>query len=333
MVPAAALYANDWLPFALMFFVVAAIGGALWLATLLWTTWIMHRPPRMTAGRALARLGRATPPDVGLNAFDEVLFGVPGVARPGRVITLAAWWIPHPAGGAVRRTCILLHGYGDSRAGSLAWALLWQQLGFHLLLLDLRAHGDSGGRLSGGGTWEKTDLHTVIDEVRNRYGVAARQIVLFGISYGGLIASACAADRDDIAALIVDSPVDGWSSATRRYAQLLGLPLQAAHDLRLRLAEWFLKVRFNEVRPVTTLPKVSCPVLAILPQSDVLVSREESAQMAEAIRDKPPPSRAWRPAVSHNLAITTEPAEYERILRAFVDEALMVEASASAIGE
>ena len=333
MAPAAALYAQDWIPFVLTLLILAAVGGALWLAALVWTTWIMHRPPRMTAGRALARLGRASPQDVGLNSFEEVVFGVPDMAQPGQNMTLAAWWISHPA-AAVRRCCILLHGYGDSRAGSLAWAPLWQELGFHLLLLDLRAHGDSGGRLSGGGGWEKADLHAVIDELRHRYVAAARQIVLFGVSYGGLIAAACAAERDDLAALVMDSPVEGWGSATRRYAELLGLPVQRAHNLRLRLAQRVLRVRFDDVRPANTLPQVSCPILAILPGSDVLVAPEESAQMARAVEDKGPPSRVWRAAASHNLAIVSEPAVYGRVLREFLEEALAApEAQASAVGE
>lgn len=314
-------YARSWTPFVLMLALLLAAGALLWVAMLCWTTWIIHRPPRMTPGRALARLGRAAPADVGL-AGEEIVFNLSDAARPGAVIQLAAWWIPHPAAGSVQRTCIMLHGYGDSRAGALAWAPLWQKLGFHLLLLDIRAHGESGGRLSSGGVWERADLHGVIDQLRQMRPMQARILVLFGVSFGGLIAAACAAQRSDLAALVIDSPVDGWASATRRYAQLLGLPLQQMHHWRLRLAQHALGVSFDEVRPVATLPGVSCPTLAILPREDVLVSAQEREAMSRTAEAASERSRVWRTASSHNMAIAEEAEEYERVLDTFLSAAL-----------
>lgn len=314
-----ARYASSWAPFVLMLVLLLALGAALWLMTLLWTTLIMHRPPRMTAGRALARLGRASPADLDMS-FEEIVFNVPDVARPGRNLVLAGWWIAHPGGPAVRRTCIMLHGYGDSRAGSLAWARPWQDMGFHLLLLDLRAHGDSGGRLSGGGVWERGDLDCVIDELRTQRPLATRTLVLFGISYGGMIAAACAAQRDDLAALVIDSPVEGWSSATRRYAELLGLPLPRAHGLRMRLAQRALGVRFGDIRPAVTLRRVACPVLAVLPESDVLVSPVESGEIAAAVEAGRSGNRVWRADSGHNLALAADAARYEHVLREFISK-------------
>jgi pimeloyl-ACP methyl ester carboxylesterase len=296
-------------------------GVATWTATLLWTTWIMHRPPRMTAGRALARLGRATPADVGIEHFTEEAFGISDAARPGATIELAAWWIPHPAGPAVRRCCVLLHGYGDSRAGMLAWAPLWQRLGFHLLLLDMRAHGDSGGRMSGGGVWERDDLQRLLDALRERHPLSCERMVVFGVSYGGMIAAATAARREDVAALVIDSPVEGWGTATQRYAHLLGLPLSHAHRLRLRMAQRWLGTRFEEVRPALTLREGACPVLAILPRSDVLVAPSESEQIAQAVAARGSSSRVWRVDATHNLAIVARPDEYERQLRTFLGHA------------
>ena len=314
-------YATSWWPFLSMLVLLAVIGVVVWGVTLIWTTWVMHRPPRMTAGRAMARLGRAFPPDVGLAEYIEERYEVGPRGREGRT-ELAAWWVSHPAGDAVHRTCILLHGYGDSRAGSLAWAPLWRDLGFHLLLLDTRGHGDSGGRYSGGGVWERDDLCDVVDELRRRHPGGCRQVVLFGVSFGGMIAAATAAWREDITALVVDSPVDGWGTATRRYGELIGLPLDRAHALRLRLAEWRLGVRFDEVRPRVTLPRVRCPILAIIPREDVLVAADERAEMARIVESKGPPSRAWWAESTHNLALAADPGEYERQVRAFLEAAV-----------
>lgn len=323
---AGAGYSRDWSPFLWLAGLLVLSGLLAWVVTLAWTAWIVHRPPRMTAGRALARLGRATPADVGIASFEEVAFNVPRRDRAGGEATLAGWWIPHAGGTAVHRTCILLHGYGDSRAGALAWASVWRRLGFHLLLLDLRAHGDSGGKLAGGGAWERDDLHRVIDALRDRHPSAARTVVLFGVSYGAMVAAACCAQRNDIAALVIDSPVDGWSTATRRYAELLGLPLAHAHGLRLALAERWLGVRFEETRPVNTLAEVRCPVLAILPREDVLVSPAESEAIASRL-EAGGRHLVWHAATSHNLAIATHPEAYERQVQELLMRAGLWEAA------
>ena len=302
-------YAIGPLPFVLAGVVLLLFGAVLWTVVVVWTAWVTYRPPRMRGGRAWARLGRTSPDDLGLS-YEEEPYDLRDAADPTATLRLAAWWLPHPDGGA--RTCVLLHGYGDARAGALAWAGVWRRLGFHLLLFDARAHGDSGGRFSSGGVHERDDLHRLLDALKQRRPVESKRLVLFGVSFGCLAAAACAAGRDDVAALVLDSPILDWPTAARRHARLLGLPLDLAHGLRVRLAERYLRVRFDDVRLTRTLPDVRCPVLAVLPRRDVLLAADEADAIAAAC------DASWRPDSFHNLAIADDPDLYERTLRDFL---------------
>ena len=304
--------ADGPVPFALAGLMLLLLGAATWAAAVWWTAAAIHRPPRMVGGRAWARLGRTSPADLGLRFVDEPR-DVPDAARPAESIRLAAWWLPHPR--VSRRTCVLLHGYGDARAGALAWAALWQRLGFHLLLPDARAHGDSGGDQAGGGVLERDDLHRLLDDLKHRHPDACRDgIVLFAVSYAGLAATACAARRDDLSALVLESPVASWPDVTRRYARLLGLPLDHAHPLRMRLAMRRIGVDFAESDLVQNLAAITCPTLAILPQDDPLLDPAAADAIAAT-------AQAWRPESGHNLAFAADPAGYERRLRAFLTRA------------
>jgi len=113
----------------------------------------MLQPPRMSEGKAFYVLKRLSPGDLGMG-FEDVAFSVRDAA--GEAIRLSGWWIPCPASAG--RCAILLHGYADAKVGGIAWAPLFISLGYNVLAIDLRAHGDSGGRYSTGGYFERDDL-------------------------------------------------------------------------------------------------------------------------------------------------------------------------------
>src|SRR5438270_822164 len=119
------------------------------------------QPPRMTDWKAIYRLHRLSPGDLGLS-FDNQNFNVRD-ARTNRPLHIAGWWIPHPA--AAGRCAILIHGYADAKVGAIAWAPLLHEMGLNILAIDLRAHGDSGGHFSTGGYFERDDVNQVIDQL------------------------------------------------------------------------------------------------------------------------------------------------------------------------
>ncbi len=188
-------------------------------ATLL--AWGLTHPPRMGDGKALAILHRLSPADLGLR-YTDVRFQVIDESNPPAKITIVGWWIP--ADSSSDRCAILLHGYADAKIGAIAWAPIFHSLGWNVLAIDLRAHGESGGEKVTGGHFERHDLSHVIDQLLERQPAETKQIVLFGVSMGSAIATQVAAMRDDVAGVIAESFVGSFIFASHAQTHLMGLP-------------------------------------------------------------------------------------------------------------
>src|SRR5689334_21077842 len=131
--------------------VLLVAGMVLVAATVAVMSWSLLRPPRMTDGKAAWLLRRLSPGDLSLS-YEDVSFTVRD-ERGGGTIRIVGWWIPAVATSArdAGRCVVLIHGYADAKVGAIAWAPLWHARGYHVLAIDLRAHGDSGGAETTGG--------------------------------------------------------------------------------------------------------------------------------------------------------------------------------------
>lgn len=278
---------------------------ALWLMARM-----LLRPPRMTDGKAMYLLKRLSPGDLGLK-FENTRFTVVDRAN-NKPIQLAAWWIPHPA--AAGKCVVLIHGYGDAKVGAIAWAPMWHSLGYHILAIDLRAHGESGGRFTTAGFFERHDVGQVLDQLRAAMPGETRSIVLFGISLGAAVALATARLRDDIAALILESPFVTYQRAVLAHARNQKLPGRVLQPLGIRLAETISGANFGVVAPIDLIPHAPCPVMVISAASDPFADESDLAALERAVQVRnDPASGFWKvPAAKHVMCIACDPEEYRR---------------------
>ncbi|MDE3180917.1 MAG: alpha/beta hydrolase [Acidobacteriota bacterium] len=121
-------------------------------------------------------------------------------------IPLKGWYIPAhaPDGGAALGTIIYCHGFHRSRIEMLPMAVYGHSLGYDGLLFDFRNHGQSGGKVTSLGYWERLDV-----EAAARYAVsqedAAQPVIFWGVSMGAAAALMAAADDPSAGAVIADS--------------------------------------------------------------------------------------------------------------------------------
>ena len=315
-----------------------ATGAVLAVAVAGLLAWVILHPPRMTDGKAVYRLRRLSPGDLGLR-FDVEQHTVRD-SYTGRPLRLAAWWIPAAAPSSA--TAVLLHGYADAKVGAIAWAPPLHELGLNVLAVDLRAHGESDGRLCTGGAAEADDVNQLVDQLLAARPGEARHLVLFGASLGAAVAAAVAAGRNDVSAVVLESPFASYRRAVRAHARLIGLPGGLLLHAAVATAEAACGSRFDAARPVDRIPRISCPVLVILGDADLLLDAPDVALLRDAVaRQGVSGSAVWDVSgAGHLLALHVEPVVYRRrlaeVLRAggvpTVDQVGRAEPSGSAAG-
>jgi uncharacterized protein len=271
-------------------------------------------PPRMTDGKAVYRLHRLSPGDLGLG-FENQNFTVRD-ERTGWPLHIAGWWIPHT--NASGRCVVLLHGYADAKVGAIAWAPMLHHLEFNILAIDLRAHGESGGTFSTGGYFERDDLSQVIDQLRIERPGDTRQLILFGLSLGAVVAAATAARRDDIDAVVMESPFTEYRRVISAHAELIGMPTGPLLRVALWTAQTISGAKFVDVQPVDAIAKMKCPAMVILAQKDDLLDASD----IEAFRAANPARLLVAEDAAHLMAWHTDSREYEAVLRGFLSQSI-----------
>ncbi|MGF1472634.1 MAG: alpha/beta hydrolase [Rubrobacteraceae bacterium] len=117
-----------------------------------------------------------TPAALGLDFQDVRLESTDG-------LRLASWWVPKEGSS---EAAILVHGLGGNKSGgpTLTTAQIYNRAGYNVLMLDLRAHGESEGSRRTLGHKEVRDVRGALDWLRKR-GIQPEQTILHGWSMGG----------------------------------------------------------------------------------------------------------------------------------------------------
>jgi alpha-beta hydrolase superfamily lysophospholipase len=124
-----------------------------------------------------------------------------------------------------RGTIVLLHGVRMQRQALQSTAEAFVEAGYRAILVDLRGHGESGGRFLTYGVRESQDVSRLLDEVESRHLLQA-PVGAYGFSYGGAVAIQLASRDRRIRAVTAVSTFSNVeqvvSDYARRYFPLLG---------------------------------------------------------------------------------------------------------------
>ena len=155
-----------------------------------------------------------TPAEVGLE-YEDVAF------KAGDGVGLKGWFIPSKAESPAP-AIVFVHGWMWNRLGNVAGqvpvddrdvdflpaARALHDAGFHVLMYDVRKHGESesGGGLVSFGPLEKRDFVGAVAYLRSRPDVDGQRIGSLGVSMGGTIALYGAPECQPIKAILALQP-------------------------------------------------------------------------------------------------------------------------------
>ena len=165
----------------------------------------------------------------------EIFFGINAVKQKNTVpdsafetviistkdsIKLEGWYIK--TSGIAKGTVILFHGHGNKKTSVVDEAAGFRQLGYNTLLVDFRAHGNSGGNTCTIGFNESEDVKLAYDFIKHK---GEKNIVLWGISMGAAAITKAMNDYTlQPSKVILEMPFASILQAAEGRIKMMGLP-------------------------------------------------------------------------------------------------------------
>ncbi|HWR39743.1 MAG TPA: alpha/beta hydrolase [Patescibacteria group bacterium] len=234
--------------------------------------------------------------------------------------SLHGTYIPNPQ--STDKTLIFLHGFTESRAAGLYYMDIYLNSGYNILLVDSRAHGDSGGDSVTWGNYEKYDLDQWVDWVSQRFPHGV--IGVHGISMGAATALMHAELNETgkrVAFYIADSSYSDFETLLliqmKQRFSLSGTALPKILLQYANAAAYFnSRFTFYQASPVRSVRNVTTPILYIHGEADHLVPATMAQELYSAT--KGPRQLYMFPHAEHVAAIFDDQDRYGGVVLDFV---------------
>jgi uncharacterized protein len=212
-------------------------------------------------------------------------------------VRLHGWFLPAERRRARPHTLLFLHGNAGNVSHRGATLAIFAALGLDVLIIDYRGYGLSEGQPTEAGL--NLDADAAWRWLVEERGAAPADIVLFGRSLGGAVATALAA-RVQPGALIVESSFTDLEAMARLHHPLLAL---------------FVPLRYRFMS-VDALAQVHCPVLILHSRDDGVVPFAQGEALLAAATA---PKRFVELVGGHNEGFLDSQPRYQQALAAFLD--------------
>ena len=186
-------------------------------------------------------------------------------------LTLSGWLInvANPKGSVA-----MFHGHGSKKSAILSEAKGFNQLGYNTLLVDMRAHGASGGNTCTIGFKEAADVKTAYEYLQK---TGEKNILLYGISLGAATVTKAINDYAlKPSKIMLEMPFASLPDAVEGRVKMMGLPVQPVSTLLTFWGGTLHGFWAYNLRPADYVKKITCPVLVHWGRHDPRVSEAET---------------------------------------------------------
>ena len=261
------------------------------------------------------------PPPAGLGITSVAFAATDGVP-------LSAWWAPPPGEGPAR-VAVMVHGWGGNRSDEqiTRTAPIYAQAGYGVLMLDLRGHGESGGKRRTLGYREVRDVRGALAWLEGE-GFEPNEVVLHGWSMGGATVTR-SAPGTGVAAVVEEA---GYADLplllrdelpeNRGLPRLFNAGTFLAAKLFLGFDPWAVRPRNEAAR----LREEGIPLFVIHSTADETVPYEH----ARLFKRANPDAELWTLKGYRHVGAYEHP-EYEKKLKTFLDSVSERESAGHAV--
>ena len=217
------------------------------------------------------------------------------------------------------RYIIISHGVTETKINSIKYANLFLARGFNTLIYDHRRHGESGGKTTSFGHYEKFDLKTVVDWLKKEKG-SELELGIHGESMGAATMLLYAGLLEDGADFyIADCP---FSDFKEQLAYLIKKDFKLIPGLLLPLGDALLRLRdkysIRNVSPISVIENIKHPILFIHSQKDDFILPTMTKDLFE--HKKGPKMLFLAANGRHAQSFNENRADYERVIDEFLQK-------------
>lgn len=216
------------------------------------------------------------------------------------------------------KTVVIAHGYHGNGQSMIAYAKIFQDLGFNILLPDNRAHGESAGEWINFGWLDRLDYRDWCLELVDRLGCDS-EIILFGVSMGGAIVMMMSGEElpVQVQGIIEDC---GYSTLHEQLAYRakveFKLPAFPVIPIASLINRALLGFGVNDVNSLQALQQNTRPIFFIHGADDQYVPTKMCYQNFDATSA---PKEMWIvPNADHGEALAVNPNEYQHRIAEFL---------------
>ena len=178
---------------------------------------------------------------------------------------------------------IIAHPYEGRGSYMKYFAKKFYDMGFNILMIDLRTHGDSEGKIYSLGYLERLDILAWIEYIKNNYNNP--KIILYGISMGANAVMMCSCENidDKVKAIIEDA---GFTTAKEQLKERLDISYKLPFLPVIPLTSFMTKIRlgfsFDDINIINAVSKSKVPILFIHGSKDSLVNPNMADKLYDA---------------------------------------------------
>ncbi|MCL6573786.1 MAG: alpha/beta hydrolase [Bacillus sp. (in: Bacteria)] len=217
------------------------------------------------------------------------------------------------------RYIIIAHGVTETKINSIKYVNLFSQRGFNALIYDHRRHGESGGKTTSFGHYEKFDLKTIVDWLKKEKGPNL-ELGIHGESMGAATMLLYAGLLEDGADFyIADCP---FSDFRVQLAYIIKKDFRLIPELLLPLGDVLLRFRdkysIRHVSPISVIENIKHPILFIHSQKDDFILPTMTKDLFA--QKKGPKMLYLAENGRHAQSFNENRADYERVIDEFLQK-------------
>lgn len=216
-----------------------------------------------------------------------------------------------------KKYIVIAHGHTYTHHGCIKYARMMYKYGYNVITYDQRYHGDSGGKNTSLGYYEKNDLYDIISKITQEFG----EDIFIG-TYGESMGAATILLEQEldrrVKFCISDCAFSDLKLLIQEQIKSYHLPkfIYVFVDLFVKV---ITGINLKEVSPISSIKNSTIPILFIHGEQDKFIKYHHTVDMYESYGGKKALFIAKNQA-THAYSYFSDTLEYENIVQKFIEE-------------